>query len=82
MSKSNVVDLVKMKNGSSGKVVSLEGGSDLALRLQNLGIRQGQKLTKLSSHFWRGPVTVQVGRAKIALGHGMAQKVKVEVVEK
>ena len=76
-----VIDLTEMKTGQSGKVVSLEGGSGATLRLQNLGIRPGKKLTKISGHFWRGPVTVQVDRANVALGFGMAGKVKVELEE-
>ena len=74
-----IVDLHKMKTGQSGTIVSLEGGEALTMRLQNLGIRPGQRITKVSAHFWRGPVTIQVGGANVALGFGMAGKVKVEV---
>ncbi len=74
-----VLDLVKMKSGQSGTVVSLEGGGNFVMRLQNLGIRPGKKITKVSGHFWRGPVTVQVGGMNVAIGFGMAGKVKVEV---
>jgi ferrous iron transport protein A len=74
-----VVDLTKMKVRESGNVVSLQGGRQLALRLQNLGIRPGKKITKLSAHFWRGPITVQVDKRSVALGIGMAGKIMVEV---
>ncbi len=74
-----VVDLTKMQAGESGTVVGLEGGTGFIQRLQNLGIRSGKKITKLSAHFWRGPVTVQVGGACVALGFGMAGRVMVEV---
>ena len=77
-----IVDLSKMETGEAGTVVSLEGGSHFALRLQNLGIRPGKKITKLSGHFWRGPITVQVDRANVALGFGMASRIMVEVAEK
>ncbi len=77
-----VVDLTKMRAGDSGTVVSLAGGGGLSLRLQNLGIRPGEKITKVSAHFWRGPITVQVGRANVALGFGMASKVMVEVKDR
>ncbi|MBL7130815.1 MAG: ferrous iron transport protein A [Candidatus Omnitrophica bacterium] len=74
-----VIDLTKMKPGDSGTVVSLEGGSGFIMRLQNLGIRPGKTITKLSAHFWRGPITVQVDRTNVALGFGMASRVMVEV---
>lgn len=74
-----VVDLTKMQAGESGIVTSLEGGTGFIQRLQNLGIRPGKKITKVSAHFWRGPITVQVGGTKAALGFGMASRVMVEV---
>ena len=73
-----IINLAKMKAGESGTVVSLEGGGGFVLRVQNLGIRPGKKITKLSGHFWRGPVTVQAGRTNIALGFGMASRVMVK----
>ena len=76
-----IVNLAKMKAGHSGTVVSLEGGSNFNLRLQNLGIRPGRKITKVSSHLWRGPITVQAGGANVALGFGMAERIMIEVDE-
>jgi len=76
-----IVDLTKMKTGSYGTVVNLEGGRGASTRLQNLGVRPGKKVRKISGHFWRGPVTVQIGGTNVALGFGMASKVMVEVVE-
>ncbi len=48
-------------------------------RLNAMGIRPGKKITKISSMFMRGPVTLQVGRMQAAIGHGMAAKIVVEV---
>jgi len=77
-----LVDLTEMKAGESGTVVSLEGGRGLVLRLQNLGIRPGKRITKVSAHFWRGPITVRIGGPNLALGFGVAGKVMVEVDRK
>jgi len=74
-----IVDLTKMKTGESGIVTRLEGARGFLARLQNLGIRPGKKITKVSGHFWRGPVTVRVGGTKAALGFGMASRVMVEI---
>ena len=75
------IDLTKMPTGQSGKVVSIEGGRGLSQRLENLGIVVGKRVTKLSAHFWQGPVTLKVDRTRLALGFGMASKVIVEVEE-
>ena len=59
-------------------IKEIEGGLKVKMRLEAMGIRPGIKVTKISSHFWRGPVTLKVGTAKVAIGHGMAQRVIVE----
>ena len=55
------------------------GGHGLVNRLNALGIRPGKRITKVSAMFMRGPVTLQVDRAQIAIGFGMAGKIVVEV---
>ncbi len=72
------VSLSKMPSGQSGSVVQIEGGHGLINRLSALGIRPGQKVTKVSSMFLRGPVTIQVGNTQVAIGFGMAKKIIVE----
>jgi len=48
-------------------------------RLNALGIRPGRRITKVSSMFMRGPVTVRMGQTQIAIGFGMANRILVEV---
>ena len=48
-------------------------------RLNALGIRPGRRITKVSSMFMRGPVTVRVRQSQIASGFGMANRILVEV---
>jgi len=48
-------------------------------RLEALGIRPGMKVTKISSMLFRGPVTLRVGNAQVAIGFGMANRIIVEV---
>lgn len=76
-----IVDLTQIQTGKSGVIVDLQGGHGLVRKLQNIGIRPGKKITKISSHFWRGPQTIQVDNVKTAIGYGMAKKIFVEVVE-
>ena len=72
------IALSRMEAGQSGIVVQIQGGRGLINRLSALGIRPGQRLTKVSSMFMRGPVTIQVGTAQVAIGFGMANRIIVE----
>ena len=69
----------QMRAGQSGKVVQVLGGPGLVNRLNSLGIRPGKRITKVSSVFMRGPVTIQIDRAQVAIGYGMAKKIVIEV---
>ena len=71
--------LAGMRAGQTGVVVHIAGGHGLVRRLHALGIRPGKKVTKVSSMFGRGPVTVQVGHTQIAVGFGMANRIVVEL---
>ena len=73
------VSLARMKSGGKGKVVEISGGEQLRQRLMHMGIYEGREITKMGHLALRGPVTVKVGRAMIALGHTMAHKIKVEI---
>jgi len=68
-----------MYPGQRGKVVKIDGGFGLVSRLSALGIRPGKKITKVSSMLMRGPVTVQLGNTRLAIGFGMANKIFVEL---
>lgn len=71
--------LTHMKTGQSGVVVSIAGGAHLREKLEALGIRPGKPVTKVSSVFQRGPVTIRVDQFHLALGFGAASRVIVEV---
>jgi len=69
------MDLTQMKVGQVGTVVEIQGGHGLTRRLQALGIRVGVRIIKVSSQIMRGPVTVQIGNSRVAIGFGMARKI-------
>jgi len=69
------VTLARMQTGQNGIVVQIQGGHGLVNRLNALGIRPGKRITKVSSMLMRGPVTIQVDRAQVAIGFGMANKI-------
>jgi ferrous iron transport protein A len=81
MPDSKQISLSQMEAGQSGKVVQIQGGYGFANRLNSLGVRIGRKITKVSSMFMRGPVTIQAGNTQIAVGFGMAKRIIVELDE-
>jgi len=48
-------------------------------RLNALGIRPGKEITKISSMFMNGPVTIQIDRSQVAIGLGMAKKILISI---
>jgi len=74
-----IIDLTEMQPGETGIVEEMQGGYGYIRKLQSMGVRSGKKITKVSSHFWRGPQTVEVDNVQIAIGFGMAKRIIVEV---
>ena len=73
------MDLTQLDVNRQAIVTEIEGGPNIVKRLVSIGIRPGVSIKKISAHFWKGPVTVHVGRTKIAVGYGIAKKIVVEV---
>lgn len=73
------MNLTKMQPGETGFIKEIEGGEGFINRIQSMGIRPGKKIKKVSSHFLRGPQTIEMDNMKVAIGFGMAEKIIVEV---
>jgi len=69
------IDLTKMKAGQTGRVLAIQGGHGIIMKLEAMGIRPGVELTKVSVQIMRGPVIVRVGNTQLAIGFGMARRV-------
>jgi ferrous iron transport protein A len=74
-----IIPLARMVEDQEGVIHALEGGGQFQTRLQALNIRIGKRIKKISATPFRGPVVIEVDRSKVAIGHGMAQKVMVDV---
>lgn len=74
-----LIDLTQMQPGETGIVEEIQGGHGFVRKLQSMGLRPGKKIIKVSSHFWRGPQTVEVNNIQIAIGFGMSRRILVEV---
>jgi len=70
--------LAGMRNGQSGTVAQVDSGFNVTERLSALGIRRGQRITRIGGMFLRGPVTVKVEKTQVAIGFGMARKITIE----
>jgi Fe2+ transport system protein FeoA len=68
------MSLADLPAGQSATIVRIDGGRRMAERLFNLGITVGSTVTKVSGLRWGGPVTIVVGRMRIAVGFGMASR--------
>ncbi len=75
----SLTTLERMAAGQMGTVVQIYGGRGFVNRLQALGIRPGKRVTKVSSMFLRGPITIQIDSAQFALSRGMARRILVEL---
>ena len=74
----NEVSLISLRKGQSGTILKIAAGHGWADRLSALGIIPGKKIIKVSAMLMRGPVTIQVDRTNIALGHRMASRIIVK----
>lgn len=75
------IALSEMKNKQSGVVIIINGGGGMCKRLEELGIRIGSRIIKKSALIGCGPVITSIGNTEIAIGHGIATKIFVEVDE-
>jgi ferrous iron transport protein A len=79
MSQKIQLSLGQMQAGQTGTIIQILGGRGLVRRLEALGIRPGEKVTKITSTLFRGPVTIRTNQTQVAIGFGMANKILVEI---
>ena len=77
-----VIPLNQMKEGENGIIVEIQGGFGFVRRMESMNIRAGKQVTKLSTIFRRGPITIRLDNTQVALGFGMANKIFVEVQDR
>ncbi|AIU70436.1 Fe2+ transport protein [Thermococcus eurythermalis] len=69
-----VVPLLSLLPGERGIVVDLRGGPNFRSRLYAMGLAPGA-VVRVLENYPRGPLIVEVGGTRIALGKGMAARV-------
>lgn len=63
------------------RVVFIEGGQGVGAHLNTLGIHVGDQLQVVERAPFRGPVLVQINGTRLALGRGVARRVRVEAID-
>ncbi|WP_048811182.1 FeoA family protein [Thermococcus gammatolerans] len=69
-----IVPLLSLVPGERGVVVDLRGGPNFRSRLYAMGLAPGAIVRVLES-YPRGPIILEVGGTRLALGKGMASRV-------
>ncbi len=77
MNKTENRRLTEIDTGISVIIVKFEGGGAFKEKLISMGILPGKEIEVLSSRK-NGPVVIKVNDTRLALGHGMAQKIYVK----
>ncbi len=60
------------------RVIAIDGGHGVRAHLNTLGIHIGDWLTVVERAPFRGPVLVEVNGTRVALGRGIAAKLRVD----
>lgn len=74
------MNITEIKKDQNCRIIEICGGQVVSSRLNSLGIRPGACVWKISSQFFKGPITIQVGGTQVAVGHGMAKKIMVKCI--
>ncbi|ASJ01052.1 FeoA family protein [Thermococcus gorgonarius] len=71
-----IIPLTSLRPGEVGIVVNLQGGPNFRSKLYAMGLAPGATV-RVVNVYNPGPVVVEVGGARLALGRGIASRVLV-----
>ena len=66
--------LSSVKPGNDVTISDINGGRGIRSKLYSMGLVPGTKLTVLNGNT-NGPVMISIRDSRLAIGHGMAQKI-------
>jgi ferrous iron transport protein A len=72
--------LADIENGIQAIVRDIRGGFGVRRRLNHLGVHAGDRIEVIRSGYMGGPILINVHGIELGIGHGMAEKIEVEVV--
>jgi len=79
MSIDSYLPLASLLPAQEGRLVAINGGHGVLLRLRRLGLRPGAQVRAVATGRWGGPVLVEVDGCRVALGRGLARRILVQV---
>lgn len=74
------MDLLDVAMGKWVRIIKIQGGAGLDLKLQSIGLMLGVTARIKRQAPFGGPVLLEVNGREIALGRGIAEKVEVEEI--
>lgn len=81
MDGNNLKNVIEMKRGERGEVIAIDGGQHMQKKLSDIGVRIGKEIVKVCNQPLSGPVQIKIGKIEVAIGHRMASRIKVKVVD-
>ena len=70
------ISLDQVPQRTIAKIVRIEGGHGFQQHLAQVGIHVGDKVFLKRSAFIGGPILISIHNSEIAIGRGMAKKIK------
>jgi Fe2+ transport system protein FeoA len=74
-----LIELPSLAVDQVALVKEIKGGHVFISKLQSIGIRTDKMIKKVSGQPLKGPQIVKIDNLQIAIGHGMAKHIIVEV---
>jgi Fe2+ transport system protein FeoA len=75
-----ITTLEKLKGGDTAVIRDIKGGYGVRQRLSRLGLHPKDTIEIIRSGYVGGPM--EIHGAEVGIGHGMAEKVEVEVPDR
>ncbi len=73
------ISLADTQEGQVGTVVTIEGGRTSVKRLADMGLSSGAEIKVIGRTLFSGPVQIEVGNSRLALGRGLASKIMIRL---
>ncbi len=75
---SSLINLTRLENNRSAKVIEIQGGHKIVGKLEAMGIVPGATVVKKSASIMKGPIVIEKAGMQFAIGYPMAEKIIIE----
>jgi ferrous iron transport protein A len=74
-----ITTVERLKAGDTAVIRDIKGGYGVRQRLSRLGLHPGDTIEIVRSGYLGGPMLLEIHGSEVGIGHGMAEKIEVEV---